>query len=65
MAKGGRWRGAVGGEVGERPRADPPRPGPLESRMLGNLPVRFGERGVETGDGKAIEAPANERAGNR
>ena len=28
-------------------------------------PVRFDERGVETGHGKASEAPANERAGNR
>ena len=42
----------------------PLNPGPLESRMLGNLPVRFGERGVETEHGRAIEAPATERAGN-
>jgi hypothetical protein len=28
-------------------------------------PIRFDERGVETGRGEAIEAPADERAGNR
>ena len=28
-------------------------------------PVRFDERGVETGHGEASEAPADERAGNR
>jgi hypothetical protein len=53
------------GEVCEMQRCRPPDPGPLESRMLGNLPVRFGERGVETGHGWALEAPADERAGNR
>ena len=37
----------------------------LESRMRGDMPVRFGERGVETGHGEASEAPADERAGNR
>ncbi len=31
----------------------------------GNPHVRFDEREVETGHGLAIEAPANERAGNR
>src|SRR5205809_4758373 len=30
----------------------------------GNPPVRFDERGVETGHGRAREAPATERAGN-
>ena len=29
-----------------------------------STPVRFDERGVETGHGGAIEAPADERAGN-
>ena len=31
----------------------------------GNPHVRFDEREVETGHGKASEAPANERVGNR
>ena len=31
----------------------------------GKPPVRFDEREVETEHGEAIEAPANERAGNR
>ena len=31
----------------------------------GNLHVRFDERDVETEQGDASEAPANERAGNR
>jgi hypothetical protein len=30
-----------------------------------NGPVRFDERGVETGHDEASEAPADERAGNR
>src|SRR5436853_6547258 len=30
----------------------------------GNLPVRFDERGVETGHGEDRRAPADERAGN-
>ena len=30
----------------------------------GNPHARFDERGVETGHGAAIEAPADERAGN-
>jgi hypothetical protein len=46
------------------PKAELLKAGSLESRMLGNLPVRFGARGVETGQGEAIEAPATERAGN-
>ena len=31
----------------------------------GNPHVRFDERGVETGHGAAIEAPPDERGGNR
>jgi hypothetical protein len=31
----------------------------------GNPPVRFDEREVETEQGQASEAPANERAGHR
>ena len=31
----------------------------------GNPQARFDERGVETEHGEAIEAPADERAGNR
>ena len=31
----------------------------------GNPHVQFDERGVETGHGKASEAPADERAGTR
>ena len=42
MAKGGRWTGAIGSEVTDMVRADLLRIRPLESRMLGNLHVRFG-----------------------
>ena len=65
MAKGGRWTGAVGSQGGEMPRmwfgsrsypaviaAHPPnlpRIRPPESRMLGNLHVRFGGGRMEKG----------------
>ena len=65
MAKGGRWTGAVGCQGGEMPgmwfgsmsypaviAAHPPdllRIRPLESRMLGNLHVRFGGGRMEKG----------------
>ena len=37
----------------------------LREPDAGNLHVRFDERDVETEHGTAIEAPADERAGNR
>jgi hypothetical protein len=44
----------------------PPDPNASCAADLSRLgPVRFDERGVETGHGEASEAPATERAGNR
>ena len=51
-------------------KAGPKPPAACESMNLlrepdaGNLHVRFDERGLETEQGAASEAPANERAGN-
>src|SRR5438128_10606874 len=42
MAKGGKWTGANGSEVGVMPRANLLRIRLLESGMLGNLHVPFG-----------------------
>ena len=38
---------------------------PVGEPDAGNPHVRFDERGVETEHGRASEAPADERAGNR
>ena len=63
QGEGGQVARVRRGEVCVMQRCCPPDPEPLESRMLGNLPVRFGERGEETGHGPDIQAPATERVG--
>jgi hypothetical protein len=60
---GGQAARAGRGEGCQMQRDRPPGPAPPESRMLGNLPVGFGERGGGTGHGLAPKAPVTERAG--